>query len=63
MCHDGCRGDAAALAAAMRAAIDSPERWRARLSSAAALVPFSEAAVVAAHHDFYEAARIRAAAR
>ena len=50
-------GDAEALAEAMRAAIDAPERWRSRLVSAAAMAPFSEAAVVAAHHEFYEAAR------
>jgi glycosyltransferase involved in cell wall biosynthesis len=52
-------GDSTALAEAMRAAIDTPERWRSRLVSAAALAPFSEGAVVAAHHDFYEAARWR----
>lgn len=56
-------GDSVALAAAMRAAIDAPERWRSRLVSATSLVPFSEAAVVAAHHDFYEAARTSAARR
>lgn len=56
-------GDAGALAAAMRAAIDGPEPWRSRSVSATALAPFSEAAVVAAHHDFYEAARRRAAQR
>jgi glycosyltransferase involved in cell wall biosynthesis len=56
-------GNAASLATAMRDAIDAPERWRSRLVSAAALAPFSEAAVVAAHHDFYEAARTRASRR
>ncbi|MEO7787193.1 MAG: glycosyltransferase family 4 protein [Sphingomicrobium sp.] len=49
--------DPDALAAAMRDAIDRADDWRARAARSAALEPFSEAAVVAAHHDFYEVAR------
>ncbi|MEO5641059.1 MAG: glycosyltransferase family 4 protein [Sphingomicrobium sp.] len=54
--------DPDALAAAMRAAIDEPAEWRASSADPASLAPFGEAAVVAAHHDFYEEAR-RAARR
>ncbi|MEO6247634.1 MAG: glycosyltransferase [Sphingomicrobium sp.] len=47
-------GDANALAAAMRAAIDEPTRWRARIVAGDDLAAFSEGAVVAAHHRFAE---------
>ena len=53
-------GDAEGLAVAMREAIDAPERWRSREITPGALSPFSEAAVVAAHHDFYAAAQRKA---
>jgi len=49
--------DAEALAAAMRDAIDQPERWRGRWLSAQGLESFSDTAVVAAHQEFYDTAR------
>lgn len=51
-------GDARALAGVMRGAIDHSAPWRTGgAASAEALDPFSERAVVAAHHEFYDAAR------
>ena len=63
VCATYAAHDSSALAAAMRAAIDDAERWRGAAPRLVPnLAPFSEAAVVAAHHDFYDSA-LRAAGR
>jgi len=49
--------DPGALAEELRGVIDAPSGWRSSAADAAALAPFGEAAVVAAHHDFYDEAR------